>query len=66
MKTDTLIDMLARNAGPAPRALAARRLSPAALNASTVRMGAVTTRPMEVRMDMGRANGSFTKKTPCQ
>lgn len=30
MKTDTLIDMLARNAGPAPRALAARRLSPAA------------------------------------
>lgn len=31
MKTDTLIDMLARNAGPAPRALAARRLSPAAL-----------------------------------
>lgn len=31
MKTDTLIDMLAHNAGPAPRALAARRLSPAAL-----------------------------------
>lgn len=31
MKTDTLIDMLAQNAGPAPRALAARRLSPAAL-----------------------------------
>lgn len=31
MKTDTLIDMLSRNAGPAPRALAARRLSPAAL-----------------------------------
>lgn len=31
MKTDTLIDMLARQAGPAPRALAARRLSPAAL-----------------------------------
>ncbi len=31
MKTDTLIDMLARGAGPAPRALAARRLSPAAL-----------------------------------
>ncbi|MCU0964210.1 MAG: DUF1109 domain-containing protein [Burkholderiaceae bacterium] len=30
MKTDTLIDMLARDAGPAPRALAARRLSPAA------------------------------------
>ena len=30
MKTDTLIDMLARNAGPVPRALAARRLSPAA------------------------------------
>jgi hypothetical protein len=29
MKTETLIDMLARNAGPAPRALAARRLSPA-------------------------------------
>ena len=31
MKTDTLIDMLSRNAGPAPRALAARRLSPAAM-----------------------------------
>jgi hypothetical protein len=30
MKTDALIDMLARGAGPAPRALAARRLSPAA------------------------------------
>lgn len=30
MKTDALIDMLARDAGPAPRALAARRLSPAA------------------------------------
>jgi hypothetical protein len=31
MKTDALIDMLARDAGPAPRALAARRLSPAAI-----------------------------------
>jgi hypothetical protein len=31
MKTEALIDMLSRNAGPAPRALAARRLSPAAL-----------------------------------
>jgi hypothetical protein len=31
MKTDTLIDMLSLNAGPAPRALAARRLSTAAL-----------------------------------
>jgi hypothetical protein len=31
MKTDTLIEMLARGAGPAPRALAARRLSPAAV-----------------------------------
>jgi hypothetical protein len=31
MKTDTLIDLLARNAGPAPRAPALRRLSPAAL-----------------------------------
>jgi hypothetical protein len=30
MKTDALIEMLARDAGPAPRALAARRLSPAA------------------------------------
>lgn len=30
MKTEALIDMLARDAGPAPRALAARRLSPAA------------------------------------
>ncbi len=30
MKTDTLIDLLTRDAGPAPRALAARRLSPAA------------------------------------
>lgn len=30
MKTEHLIDMLARDAGPAPRALAARRLSPAA------------------------------------
>ncbi len=31
MRTDTLIEMLARDAGPAPRALAARRLAPAAL-----------------------------------
>jgi len=31
VKTDTLIDLLARSAGPAPRALAARRLSPAAI-----------------------------------
>lgn len=31
MKTDALLDMLARGAGPAPRALAARRLSPAAV-----------------------------------
>ena len=30
MKTAALIDMLARDAGPVPRALAARRLSPAA------------------------------------
>jgi hypothetical protein len=29
MKTESLIDMLARQAGPAPRALAARRLTPA-------------------------------------
>ncbi len=31
MKTDTLIDLLSRQAGPAPRAIASRRLSPAAL-----------------------------------
>lgn len=31
MKTDALIDLLARDAGPAPRAVAARRLAPAAL-----------------------------------
>lgn len=31
MKTDALIDMLARGAGPAPSAVAARRLTPAAL-----------------------------------
>ena len=31
MRTDTLIEILARDAGPAPRALAARRLAPAAL-----------------------------------
>lgn len=39
MKTDTLIDMLARDAGPAPHAVVARRLSPAAaagLMASTL------------------------------
>jgi hypothetical protein len=30
MKTDDLIDLLARGAGPAPRALAVRRLAPAA------------------------------------
>ncbi len=29
MKTESLIDMLARQAGPAPRAMAARRLTPA-------------------------------------
>jgi hypothetical protein len=31
MKTEALIDMLACNAGPAPRALAARRLTPAVI-----------------------------------
>jgi hypothetical protein len=31
MKTDTWVDLLARNAGPAPRAVAARRFGPAAL-----------------------------------
>lgn len=31
MKTDALITLLARNAGPAPRAVAARRLAPVAL-----------------------------------
>jgi hypothetical protein len=31
MKTDTLIDLLARGAGPAPRAVVARRLLPAVL-----------------------------------
>jgi len=31
MRTDTLIEMLSRDAGPVPRALAARRLAPAAL-----------------------------------
>lgn len=31
MKTDTLIDMLARNAGPAPRALTWQRIVPAAM-----------------------------------
>ena len=31
MKTDSLIELLARGAGPAPRAVAARRLLPAAL-----------------------------------
>lgn len=31
MKTETLIDLLARNAGPAPRAVAARRLAPVVL-----------------------------------
>jgi hypothetical protein len=40
MKTDTLIDLLARGAGPAPRALAARRLSPAALAGLLVSAGA--------------------------
>jgi hypothetical protein len=39
MKTDALIDMLARDAGPAPRALAARRLSPAALAGLLVSAG---------------------------
>lgn len=31
MKTDTLIELLARDAGPAPRAVVARRLSPAVI-----------------------------------
>ncbi|MFY9461511.1 MAG: NrsF family protein, partial [Aquabacterium commune] len=39
MKTDALIDMLARDAGPAPRALAARRLSPAAVAGLLVSAG---------------------------
>lgn len=40
MNTDTLIDMLARGAGPAPRSLAARRLSPAAIAGLLVSAGA--------------------------
>jgi len=40
MKTETLIDLLARDAGPAPRALAARRLSPAAFAGLLVSAGA--------------------------
>lgn len=39
MKTDALIDLLARGAGPAPRALAARRLSPAAVAGLLVSAG---------------------------
>lgn len=39
MKTAALIDMLARDAGPAPRALAARRLSPAAVAGLLVSAG---------------------------
>jgi hypothetical protein len=39
VKTDALIDMLARGAGPAPRALAARRLSPAAVAGLLVSAG---------------------------
>jgi hypothetical protein len=42
MKTDRLIDMLARDAGPAPRALAARRLSPAAVGGLLVSAWAAT------------------------
>lgn len=42
MKTDTLIDILARDAGPAPRGLAARRLSPAALAGLLVSAGIAT------------------------
>lgn len=40
MKTDTLIDLLARGAGPAPRALAARRHCPAVLGGLLVSTGA--------------------------
>jgi hypothetical protein len=40
MKTDTLIDLLARGAGPAPRAVAARRLSPAAIAGLLLSAGA--------------------------
>ena len=40
MKTETLIEMLARDAGPAPRALVVRRLAPAAL-AGLVASGAI-------------------------
>lgn len=36
MKTDALIDLLARGAGPAPRALALRRIAPAALLGAVV------------------------------
>ncbi len=43
MKTDTLIDMLARDAGPAPRLLAARRLSPAAIGGLVVSAWAAIT-----------------------
>lgn len=39
MKTEALIDLLARGAGPAPRALAARRLSPAAVAGLMVSAG---------------------------
>lgn len=40
MKTDALIDLLARDAGPAPRWLAARRLSMAALLGLPISIGA--------------------------
>ncbi len=40
MKTDTLIDLLARDAGPAPRHLVARRLWPVAAVGSVVSAGA--------------------------
>lgn len=43
MKTDALIDMLARDAGPAPRGLAARRLSPAAAAGLLVSAGIAIT-----------------------
>jgi len=41
MKTGDWIDLLARNAGPAPRAVAARRLWPAAAIVRTVRAASI-------------------------
>lgn len=58
MKTDALIDLLARDAGPAPTSLAARRLWPAAV------FGAVLSATLAVAVFGLAPEGAFASPSP--